>query len=96
MRVPTIPDALALLKSAKADAFAANKSSLFDMSDLQKNLRVVEGRFATDLQAMAMPKGCELGIAYVRSFVDEAKSLGLVTAAIARAGMRGAIVAAAR
>ncbi len=96
VRVPTIPDALELLKSGKADAFAANKPSLFDMSGRQRDLRVLDGRFATDLQAMAMPKGRELGIAYARSFVDDAKSLGLVKAAIARAGIRGAIVAATR
>ena len=96
IRVATIPDALELLKSGKADAFAANKPSLFEMSDQHTDLRVIEGRFASDLQAMAMPKGRELGIAYARKFVDDAKSLGLVKAAIERAGMRGAMVAPIR
>jgi len=93
MRVPTIPDALELLKSGRADAFAANKPSLFEMSDQLMGLRVIDGRFASDLQAMAMPKGRDPGIAYARKFVDEAKSAGLVKAAIERAGMRGAVVA---
>jgi polar amino acid transport system substrate-binding protein len=96
IRVATIPDALELLKSGKADAFAANKPSLFEMSGQHTDLRVIEGRFASDLQAMAMPKGREPGIAYARKFVDDAKSLGLVKAAIERAGMRGAVVAPIR
>lgn len=63
------------------------------MSDQLTGLRVIEGRFASDLQAMAMPKDRGPGIAYARKFVDEAKSAGLVKAAIERAGMRGAVVA---
>jgi polar amino acid transport system substrate-binding protein len=43
---------------------------------------------------MAMPKGRELGVAYARKFIEDAKSEGLVKAAIERAGMRGAAVAA--
>jgi polar amino acid transport system substrate-binding protein len=93
IRVPTIPDALELLRSGRADAFAGNKPSLFEMSNQMTGWRVIEGRFASDLQAMAMPKGRDIGIIYARRFVEEAKSLGLVKAAIERAGMRGAVVA---
>jgi polar amino acid transport system substrate-binding protein len=93
IRVPTIPDALELLRSGRADAFAANKPSLFEMSNQMTRWRVIEGRFASDLQAMAMPKGRDVGIAYARRFVEEAKALGLVKAAIERAGIRGAVVA---
>jgi polar amino acid transport system substrate-binding protein len=41
-----------------------------------------------------MPKGRPAGLAYARKFVEEAKSGGLVTAAIDRAGIRGAVSAA--
>jgi len=42
---------------------------------------------------MAMPKGRDLGLAYARKFIEDAKSGGLVTAAIERAGLRGVVVA---
>jgi polar amino acid transport system substrate-binding protein len=93
IRVPTIPDALEMLKSGRADAFAANKPSLFDMSDKLPGVRVLDGRFATDRQHMAIPNGRDLGIGYARKFVDDAKSEGLVSAAIERAGLRGAAAA---
>ena len=93
IRVPTIPDALEMLKSGRADAFAANKPSLFKMSDQLPGFRVLDGRFATDRQHMAIPKGRDLGMGYARKFVEEAKSEGLVRAAIERAGIRGAVAA---
>ena len=93
IRVRTIADALEMLKSLRADAFAANKPSLLEMSDQLPGFRVLDGRFATDRQAMALPKGRDLGLAYARKFVEDAKSEGLVKAAIERAGLRGAAVA---
>ncbi len=93
IRVPTISDALEMLKSRRADAFAANKPSLFEMSDQLLGFRVLDGRFATDRQAMGIPKGRDLGMAYARKFVEDAKSEGLVKAAIERAGLRGAVAA---
>ena len=55
--------------------------------------RVLDGRPGVDPHAMAMPKGRDLGVAYARSFIEDAKREGLVKAAIERAGMRGAVVA---
>jgi len=40
-----------------------------------------------------MPKGRDLGMAYARQFVEDAKFEGLVRAAIERAGLRGVVVA---
>jgi polar amino acid transport system substrate-binding protein len=82
-----------MLKSGKADVFASNKPSLFEMSDQVPGFRVLDGRFVTERQAMAIPKGRDLGMAYARKFVEDAKSEGLVKAAIERAGLRGAVVA---
>jgi len=85
--------ALEMLKSGRADAFAASKPSLFEISDQLPGFRVLDGRFATDPVAMAIPKGRDLGMAYARKFVEDAKSEGLVKAAIERLGIRGAVVA---
>jgi polar amino acid transport system substrate-binding protein len=82
IRAPTIPEAFEMLKSGRADAFAANKPSLFEMSDQSPGFRVLDGRFAVDGQHMAIPKGRDPGLAYARKFVEDAKSEGLVKAAI--------------
>lgn len=93
VRSPDLAAGLEMLKSGKADVFASNKPSLFEMSDQLPGFRVLDGRFATERQAMAIPKVRDLGMAYARKFVEDAKSEGLVKAAIERAGLRGAVVA---
>jgi polar amino acid transport system substrate-binding protein len=88
-------DALAseMLKTGRADVFAANKATLYELLDRLSGFRVLDGRFATDPVAMAIPKGRDLGMAYARRFVEDAKSEGFVKAALERAGVRGAVVA---
>ena len=85
--------ALEMLKSGKADVFAGNKPTLFELLNGLPGFRVLDGRFATDPVAMAIPKGRDPGMAYARKFVEDAKSEGLVKAAIERAEIRGALVA---
>ena len=63
------------------------------MSNQLPGSRVLDGRPGVDPHAMAMPKGREPGVAYARKFIEDAKSEGLVKAAIERAGIRGAVVA---
>jgi polar amino acid transport system substrate-binding protein len=82
-----------MVKSGRADVFANNKPSLFEMLDQLPGSRVLDGRYATERQAMAIPKGRGLGVAYARKFVEDAKSEGLVKAALERVGIRGAVVA---
>lgn len=93
IRVPTNAGAFKMVNSGRADTFAANKPSLFELSDQSPGFRVLDGRFAIDRLALAMPKGRDLGMAYARKFVEDAKSEGLVKAAIERVGLRGAVVA---
>jgi len=85
--------AFEMLKSGKADVFAGNNPTLFEMVTRLPGYRILGGCFATEPVAMAIPKGRDLGLAYARKFVEDAKSEGLVKAAIERAGIRGAVVA---
>jgi polar amino acid transport system substrate-binding protein len=87
---PSVPAGEELLKSGKVDAFAANKANLFELSDKLPGSRVLDGRIGVDEVAIALPKGREAGMAYLRQFVEQAKSDGLVRAAIQRSGLRGA------
>ena len=93
VRASSLAGTLEMLKSGKADVIFSIKPSLFEMSNQLPGSRVLDGRPGIDPHAMAMPKGRDLGVAYARKFVEDAKSEGLVKAAIERAGMRGAVVA---
>ena len=92
VRALSNPGALEALKSGQADVFASIKPVLFEMSKQLPGSRVLEGRPGIDPHAMAMPKGRDLGLAYARQFIEDAKSEGLIKAAIERAGLRGVAV----
>ena len=86
-----MPEAADLVQSGKVDVFAANKANLFAIADRLPGSRVLEGRFSVDRFALGLPKGREAGLAYVRKFIENAKSEGLVKSAAERAGVRGAV-----
>ena len=90
VRASSNPATLDLLKSGRADVMGSIKPVLFELSSQLPGSRVLDGRPGVDPHAMAMPKGRDRGVAYARKFVEDAKSEGLVKAAIARVGMRGA------
>ena len=93
---PGVTGGLAMLKSGKTDVFAANKSILFEMSDQLPGSRVLPGSYSTEPAAIALLRGRDAGMVYLRNFVEDATSGGLVKAAAARAGLRGAIEPAAK
>jgi polar amino acid transport system substrate-binding protein len=63
------------------------------MSNQLPGSRVLDGRPGIDPHALAMPKGRDSGVAYARRFIENAKSEGVVKAAVDRAGLRGVVVA---
>jgi polar amino acid transport system substrate-binding protein len=93
VRGPGLAAGLEMLKSGSVDAFGANKANLFEISDQLPGSQVLDGRFTTEQQAMAIPKGRDPGMAYARQFIEDAKSEGLVKTAVKRAGLRGAVEA---
>ena len=88
---PSVPAGEEMLKAGEVDVFAANKANLFDLSDKMAGSRVLDGRIGADEVAIALPKGREAGMAYVRKYIEDAKSEGLINAAVQRAGLRGAV-----
>lgn len=89
----TLKDAVEMLSQGKLDAFATNKSILFEMSEGFSGARVLEGRWGIEHVAIAIPKGREQGMSYMRTFVEATKSEGLVARAAERAGLRGTVKA---
>jgi polar amino acid transport system substrate-binding protein len=83
--------AIQMLEHAELDAYATNKPTLFEMSDRMKGARVLDGRWGEEHIAIAIPKGRESGMEYVRRFVADVQSSGFLSNAVAQAGLRGAI-----
>ena len=87
----TIDIAIEMLSQRKIDAYATNKANLYAMSDRLHSSRVLDGRWGLEHLALAFPKGRDTGMAFVRAFVEDVKSEGLVARAAERAGLRGAV-----
>lgn len=85
--------AFGLLAAGKADALAGLTQGLIQMSANLPGSRIVEGRFMAVQQSIAVPKGRDAGLAYLRSVVEDAKASGLVARAIEKTGARGVAVA---
>jgi len=94
VRVKSLGDLEALLKSGDADAVAATKAFLFGRVASQPGARVLDGSILVEPVAMAVPKGRDPAAASaVAGFVEEAKRSGLVKSAIDKAGLMGVVVA---
>jgi polar amino acid transport system substrate-binding protein len=87
--VPTVTDGARMLRQQELDAFATNKAILGEMSDNVPGSRMLEGRWGVEHLAIAIPKGREAGMTYLRAFVDDVTRAGLVVRAGERAGLRG-------
>jgi polar amino acid transport system substrate-binding protein len=83
--------AIEMFETGEIDLFATNKPTLFEMADLMPGARVLDGRWGVEQIAIAIPKGREAAIQYLRRFVDEAQTSGLLSEAVARAGLRGIV-----
>ena len=81
-----------MLSAGEMDAFATNKATLFEMSDAVPSSKVLDGRWGFERHAIAIPKGRDQGLPFIRSFANEAMAQGLVKAAVSHAGLRGANV----
>jgi polar amino acid transport system substrate-binding protein len=85
--------AFSLLAAGEVDALAGLTQGLLDLSGKLPGSRLLSGRFMAVQQSVAVPKGRDAGLAYLRHVVEEAKTSGLVAAAIKRLGVRGVSVA---
>jgi polar amino acid transport system substrate-binding protein len=85
--------AFALLAGGEVDALAGLTEGLLGLAPKLPGSRLVDGQFMGVQQSIAVPRGRDAGLAYVRRVVEDAKASGLVARAIARTGARGVSVA---
>jgi polar amino acid transport system substrate-binding protein len=93
VRASTIAGMVESLRAGRADVLFGTKAGMLSQAEKLAGARVLEGRSGGEETGMAIPKGRDLSAAYVRQFVESAKSEGLVKAAIERAALRGVVVA---
>jgi polar amino acid transport system substrate-binding protein len=82
-----------LLVTGKVDALAGLTQGLLGLAEKLPGSRIVEGRFLGVQQSIAVPRGRDAGLAYLRRLVEDAKASGLVARAIEKTGARGVTVA---
>jgi polar amino acid transport system substrate-binding protein len=82
-----------MLERGEIDTYATNKPTLFEMSDQMPGSRVLNGRWGEEHLAVAIPKGSEPALEYIRRFVEDVQASGLLAQSVERAGLRGAVKA---
>ena len=86
---PTLDAAAQALKSGTLEAFATNKAILFELADRVPGSRVLDDRWGLEHLAMAVGKGRDAGLPYLRAFAESVRAGGEVRRAAERAGLRG-------
>lgn len=89
--VPGLAAAAAMLTSGQLDAFAANKANLFELADKLPGARVLDGRFGLDEITITLPRARDAALPYLVQFLESAKKRGVISDAVKRARLRGAI-----
>lgn len=82
-----------LLATGRVDALAGLTQGLLGLAPKLPGSRLLEGRFMGVQQSIAVPKGKDAGLHYLRHVVEEAKESGLVARAIDKTGAKGVSVA---
>jgi polar amino acid transport system substrate-binding protein len=90
---PNAGHAIEMFGRRELDLFATNKPTLFEMSDRMPGSRVLDGRWGVEHIAIAIPKGRGAAMEYLRGFVEEVQTSGLLAEAVERAGLRGVLKA---
>jgi polar amino acid transport system substrate-binding protein len=93
--VDGVDSAVAEMRAGKADAIALSRESLTGLLDKLPGSRLLDGGFMNSVTAIAVPKNKPAALAYVTTFVEEAKASGLVRQAFDNIGLKTAIVAPA-
>ncbi|MBU3646456.1 MAG: transporter substrate-binding domain-containing protein [Limnohabitans sp.] len=87
--VASLNDAQRMLQRGELDAFATNKGILFELAEQVPGARVLKDRWGFENLAIAVPKGRDAGMPYLRDFAQARKQQGDLQRMAERAGLRG-------
>lgn len=95
VRADSLDDATELFMQGGLDALAGLRTGLLADIGKMPGARILDGQFTAVQQAVGTTRGNDLAAAFLRDFVEEAKSTGLVARLIAKHGVVGLSVASA-
>jgi polar amino acid transport system substrate-binding protein len=93
VRTDTIDNSLNQFVQDKLEALAGLKPRLLSDQEKLAGSRIIDGKFTAVQQAIGTPKKNSAGAQFLRNFVEEAKSSGLVARLIEKHKVRGLSVA---
>jgi len=73
----------------KMDAYAGLRPALVDLAAKMPGSRILDGQFTAVQQAVGTPKKNGAAFPFLRAFVEEAKTSGLIASLIERHGVQG-------
>lgn len=83
---PGNPTAFELLRSGQVEVLAGLRHQLAEVTGKLPGSRVLDDRFLVVEQTLAVRKGRDAGIAYLREFIEDAKASGFVAQSLAKSG----------
>jgi polar amino acid transport system substrate-binding protein len=93
--VPSVGEAIEMLRAGKVDAFALGREALIPYQAEIPGSRILEGHLHATGIAIAVPKNRPAAIDYARTFLSDAKASGLIRRLFDKAGQTSAAVAPA-
>jgi polar amino acid transport system substrate-binding protein len=87
--VPSLGDAQQMLQRGELDAFATNKGILFELAEKVPGAQVLNDRWGLENLALAIPKGRDISLPYLREFAQDLVRRGELQNMAKRAGLRG-------
>jgi polar amino acid transport system substrate-binding protein len=93
VRAASPPASFELFVKERLPVLAGVKPALVEWAKANPGYRILDGRFMVIEQAMVTHKDREQSARYLREFIEEQKSNGLVAAALARSGQKDATIA---
>jgi polar amino acid transport system substrate-binding protein len=95
VRYPNPPLALEGYVADKIDVAAGVKEQLVAFAGSHPGYRVMDGHFQEIREAMGVPLGHDIGLNYLKTFVEDMKASGFVRTSLDRADQKDATVAPA-
>ena len=83
---PGNPTAFELLRSGQVEVLAGLRHQLLEVAPKLPGSRVLEGRFLVVEQTLAILKGRDAGMRYLRDFIEEMKSSGFIAQSLEKSG----------
>jgi polar amino acid transport system substrate-binding protein len=83
---PGNPTAFELLRTGRVEVLAGLRHQLTEVQGKLPGSRILDGAFLVVEQTLAIPKGREAGLKFLRDFIEAAKASGLIAESLAKSG----------